>query len=59
MTYAEELLVLSQLEPRVKRALQRMALAIRASDAQVKTCVDAIVGELMTRQAARTLITGL
>jgi hypothetical protein len=104
MTYAEELLVLAQLEPRVKRALQRMAFAIRAgtaeqqalydaifanqtvftaaeatllafhfsygdndlrvlgagaSDAQIQTCVDAIVSELMTRQAARTLITGL
>lgn len=104
MTYAEELLVLAQLEPRVKRALQRMAFNIRAgteeqqalydaifanqttftaaeatllafhfswgdndlkvlgaaaSDAQVQTCVDAIASELMTRQAARTLITGL
>jgi hypothetical protein len=104
MTYAEELLVLSQLEPRVKRALQRMAFDIRsgtadqqalydaifsnqtcftaaeatllafhfswgdndlkvlgaaASDAQVQACVDGIAPELISRQNARTLITGL
>ena len=34
-------------------------LGAGASDAQIQTCVDAIVSELMTRQAARTLITGL
>jgi len=104
MTYREELSALEELEPRVKRALQRACfnvregtsdqqtlydavfsdqttftaaeatllayhfswgdndlsvLGVEATDAQVQTCVDAILTELITRQNTRTLILGL
>ena len=104
MTYQEEIAAINKLIPRVKRALERMAFAIRSGtldqqalfdaifsnttkftareatllawefsygdndmhvlgsnilDAGLQICVDGIQAELITRENARTKITGL
>lgn len=56
MTYAEELLVLSQLAPRVKRALQRMAFNIRGGTADQQTLFDAIFANQTTFTAAEATL---
>lgn len=56
MTYAEESLVLGQLAPRVKRALQRMAFDIRDGTAEQQALYDAIFANQTTFTAAEATL---